>query len=65
MIAPKSTRDTQGVAVLTVKKNHFLESVAPFDENMLANPHRYRTKTLPSAGIKLREEDAGEQLSLI
>ena len=51
MIAPKSTRDTQGVAVLTVKKNHFLESVAPFDENMLANPHRYRTKTLPSAGI--------------
>lgn len=65
MIAPKSTRDTQGVAVLTVKKNHFLESVAQFDENMLANPHRYRTKTLPSAGIKLREEDAGEQLSLI
>lgn len=65
MIAPKSTRDTQGVAVLTVKKNHFVESVTQFDENMLANPHRYRTKTLPSAGIKLREEDAGEQLSLI
>ena len=65
MIASKSTRDTQGVAVMTIKKNHFLESVVPFDENMLANPHRYRTKTLPSAGIKLREEDAGEQLSLI
>ncbi len=65
MIAPKSTRDTQGVAVMTLKKNHFLESVVLFDENMLANPHRYRTKNLPSAGIKLREEDAGEQLSLL
>ncbi len=65
MIALKTTRDTQGVAVLTLKKGHFLESVVEFQEGMLANPYRYRTKTLPSAGIKLREEDQGEQLSLI
>jgi len=32
---------------------------------MLVNPYRYRTKTLPSAGMKMREEDLGEQLSLI
>ncbi len=65
MIAVKTTRDTQGVAVFTLKKGHFLESVVEFAEGMLANPYRYRTKTLPSAGMKLREEDQGEQLSLI
>ena len=65
MIALKTTRDTQGVAVMTMKKGHFLESVVEFRDEMLANPYRYRTKTLPSAGMKLREEDQGEQLSLI
>ena len=64
MINAKTTRDTQGVAVFTLKK-HFLESVVPFEEEMLVNPYRYRTKTLPSAGMKPREEDLGEQLSLI
>ncbi len=65
MINAKAARDTQGVAVFTLKKGHFLESVVPFEEEMLVNPYRYRTKTLPSAGMKPREEDLGEQLSLI
>lgn len=64
MIALKTTRDTQGVAVMTLKNGHFLESVCPYQENMLNNPHRFRTKTLPSAGMKPREEDLGEQVSL-
>lgn len=65
MINAKATRDTQGVAVFTLKKGHFLESVVPYEEGMLTNPYRYRTKTLPSTGMKPREEDLGEQLSLI
>lgn len=65
MINAKAARDTQGVAVFTLKKGQFLESVVPFEEEMLVNPYRYRTKTLPSAGMKPREEDLGEQLSLI
>ncbi len=65
MISMKMTRDTQGVAVFTLKKGHFIESVELYEEGMLTNPYRYRTKTLPSAGMKLREEDLGEQLSLL
>lgn len=63
-IAPKSTRGTQGIAVMTQKKNQTLASVEPFVEGSLANDHRYRTKTLPSAGMLPRPEDTGEQLSL-
>ena len=64
MILPKSTRDNQGVAVMTLKKNGFVEKVEPLTENSFVSPHRYRTKTLPAAGAVVREEDLGEQLTL-
>lgn len=63
-VAAKTTRSTQGVAVMTLKKNNFVERVRLFDEGMVANPHRFRTKTLPAAGALPRAEDAGEQLTL-
>lgn len=63
-VAAKTTRATQGVMVMTVKKNHFLESVRIYEEDMLANPHRFRTKTLPSIGMLPKAEDQGEQLTL-
>ncbi|MEY8358791.1 DNA gyrase subunit A [Anaerotruncus colihominis] len=63
-VAAKTTRSTQGVAVMTLKKNNFVEQVRPFEEGMVANPHRFRTKTLPAAGALPRAEDAGEQLTL-
>ena len=63
-VAVKTTRSTQGVAVMTLKKNNFVERVRPFEEGMVANPHRFRTKTLPAAGALPRAEDAGEQLTL-
>lgn len=64
MIASKTTRDNQGVAVMTLKKNGFVEKVEPLRENTFVSPHRYRTKTLPAAGMTVREEDLGEQLTL-
>ena len=64
MIASKTTRDNQGVAVMTLKKNGFVEKVEPLRENTFVSPHRYRTKTLPAAGMPVREEDLGEQLTL-
>ena len=64
LVNPKSTRDTQGVAVMTLKKNHFVASVKPFKEGMVENSHRFRTKTLPAAGALLRAQDKGEQLTL-
>ena len=64
-IAEKATRDSQGVAVVTLKKNQSILSVQPADTLELANPHRYRVRSLPATGALLREEDAGEQLSLL
>lgn len=64
MINEKSTKNTQGVQVITLKKNHFIENIAEFDENTLANAHRFRTKNLPAAGSTIRPEDEGEQLKL-
>lgn len=64
MINEKATKNTQGVAVMTVKKNHFVREIIEFDENTIANAHRFRTKNLPAAGATIRAEDEGEQLML-
>ena len=60
----KSTKDTQGVAVMTQKRGHRVASVKVYAEGMLANPHRYRTRTLPAAGALPDKEEKGEQLTL-
>ena len=64
-VSPKTTKETQGVGVMTQRKNHRLESVTDFTEDMFQKPARYRTRTLPAAGSTLSAEDMGEQLSLI
>lgn len=64
-VSPKTTKDTQGVGVMTQRKNHRLGSVTDFTEDMFQKPARYRTRTLPAAGSTLSAEDMGEQLSLI
>ena len=64
-IAAKTTRDSQGVAVVTLKKNQTIASVVPADSLELANPHRYRVRSLPATGALIRAEDEGEQMSLL
>lgn len=64
-VSPKTTKDTQGVGVMTQRKNHRLESVTDFSEDMFQKPARYRTRTLPAAGSTISAEDMGEQLSFI
>ena len=64
-IASKTTKNTQGVAVMSLKKGHRIASVVYYKEEMFAKPQRYRTKTLPSAGAILSAEDAGEQMSFL
>ena len=63
-IGEKQTRDTLGVAVITLKKNQKIEWVKPASELELTNPHRYRVRSLPAAGALVREEDLAEQLKL-
>ena len=58
---PKTTRNTQGVAVLTLKKKAVLSGVQLLTDSGIVNESRYRTKTIPSAGSLLREEDSAEK----
>lgn len=62
-ISAKTTKDSQGVAVMTLKKGHRVESVSDVKEGQFVKPGRYRTKTLPSTGAILSAEDQGEQLT--
>ena len=62
----KSTRSTQGVAVLKLKKGHRLFELCEYDEGTFAKPQRYRTRSLPALGaLPSNEDTTDEQLSLI
>ena len=63
VILPKTTKDTIGVGVLTLKKGHRLMNVREYNEGEFAKPHRYRAKNLPAAGALLSSEDEEEQIT--
>ena len=65
LLAPKTTRSSQGVAVMTLKKNRRLTEARFLAETAIQNPARYRVRSLPAAGALLKGEDNGEkQLTL-
>ena len=64
LIPAKTTRDTAGVNVVNLKKNQRISRVQVADGLELANPHRFRVRSLPAAGALLRQEDTSEQLTL-
>jgi len=59
-LLPKTTRNTQGVAVLSLKKKAVLENAAVLSASGIVNQSRYRSKTIPTAGAILRPEDLGQ-----
>ena len=61
----KTSRTTQGVAVMKLKKGQRLFDVKPYVEGTFSKPSRYRTKSLPALGAMPSEEDSNEQLSII
>ena len=64
LIASKTTKNTQGVQAMNLKKGQRVLSCAPFAEGDLQNPGRYRKK-LPALGaLPDGEETGGEQLSM-
>ncbi len=66
LLAPKPTKNTQGVAVLTLKRNKTAVRLARLEGSGIKNVSRYAVRTLPAAGALLKEEDTGEeQLSLL
>ena len=66
LLAPKTTRATQGVAVMNMKPRYHLDRVCTLEESGIKNLARYRVRSIPAAGALLREEDQGrEQMTLL
>ena len=65
-ILPKTTRNTQGVGVMSPKKGKRIVRAAWLKDTAIRNVSRYRVRSLPAAGALLKPEDREEQqLSLM
>ena len=60
-LLPKTTRNTIGVAVMSLKKKAVLQNALRLAESGIENQSRYRMKTIPAAGAILRPEDSQEK----
>ena len=66
LLAPKTTRSAQGVAVMTLKPKYHLEMVLLSEETSITNRTRYRVRAIPAAGALVKEEDSeDQQISLL
>ncbi len=64
-VPEKTTRSTQGVQVMTLKRNHTVKTAQFLQDSKIVNQGRYRARSLPAAGALLKAEDQGaEQLSM-
>ena len=60
-LLPKTTRNTQGVSVMSLKKKAVVTGAVRVGESGIVNQSRYRTRTVPAAGALLKEEDAPDK----
>ena len=61
LLSPKTTRSTQGVAVMNLKPKYRLDTVMPLEKTFISNQSRYRVRAVPAAGALLKQEDSEEQ----
>ena len=65
-LQPKTSRSTQGVAVMSLKAKRVLERALPLKDSDIQNTARYRVRSIPAAGALIKGEDRAEkQLSLM
>lgn len=62
-ILPKTTKDTQGVSVMKLKKTHKISSLHIYHEGEFEKAWRFRAKNLPAAGSLPSENDVAEQIT--
>ena len=60
-LAPKTTRSTQGVSVMTLKRKAVVHRAALLEDTGIVNASRYRTRSIPAAGALLKDEDTEEK----
>ena len=66
LLAPKSTRNTQGVGVMTMKSRYKLDRAVFLEDTNIKNVQRYRMRSIPAVGALLRDEDREEkQLTIL
>ena len=66
LLQPKTSRSTQGVAVMSLKAKRVLERAMPLKDSDIQNTARYRVRSIPAAGALIKGEDRAEkQLSLM
>ena len=61
LLLPKTTRNTIGVSVMSLKKKAALMRVALLENSGIVNVSRYRCRSVPTAGALLKEEDSPEK----
>lgn len=63
-ISLKTTKNTKGVAVMTLKRGQTVLKAEPYCEGMFRKPDRHRVRSLPAAGqLPLPEESLGGQMT--
>ena len=60
-LLPKTTRNTQGVSVMSLKKKAVISDAVRLEDSGIVNQSRYRSRTIPAAGALLKEEDSPEK----
>ncbi|MBO5867370.1 MAG: topoisomerase IV, partial [Oscillospiraceae bacterium] len=61
LLTPKSSRNTIGVSVMSLKKKAVLKQAVTLEESGIVNASRYRCRSIPAAGSLLKEEDSNEK----
>lgn len=62
-VLPKTTKDTQGIAAMKLKKTQKVISIHIHFENEFEKEWRFRAKNLPAAGALPGEADIAEQIT--
>ena len=62
-ISEKTTKNSIGVQVQTLKKNQTVKSCITLEAAQLENSAKFRTKNIPAAGSFLKENDIAQQLT--
>jgi len=66
LLQPKTSKNTQGVSVMSLKKNKVVTEARPLAMTGITNVSRYRVRSVPAAGALLKEDDSDDkQLSLL
>ena len=61
LVPVKTTRSTQGVQVMTLKKANKVRQARLLGDTPIVNQSRYRARSLPAAGALLKAEDQGDK----